>query len=455
MPPFPLREAHAHLAALGESLHIPSLASCDSVSSCLHAAANERERLLRGARRAGAPAPFVRFTAARVAAWREERWPTLAELDAAVPDCPCVLMSFDHHAAAANSAAMRLCGLAAGAAIGANGRVDVDSCGAATGLLIEDAAYAAWLAAPAPDDPERLRQLAAALDHLAAMGYVEVHDLHSQPFLGPMLAELERAGRLRLAVSLYPPFAALDDALASRARWESPRLRLGGFKLFADGTLNSRTAHMLHRYAQPLLNLPRGQCMIAPAALEAAFRRASDVGLPLAVHAIGDAAVRTVLDALQRARAGPGVSDPGLTPAGRHRLEHCELVDTRDVPRFAQLGVVASVQPCHLLADVEALTRFLPHRLDRVLPLRELIDAGCAPGPEGLLWFGSDVPIVPADPRDSIQAAVHRRRAGDAGAEPIAPAQAIREREAWAAFAAPASAFASTPASAAPAVPPH
>jgi predicted amidohydrolase YtcJ len=91
---------------------------------------------------------------------------------------------------------------------------------------------------------------------------------------------------------------------------------------------------------------------------------------------------------------------------------------------------VASVQPCHLLADVEALRRHLPHRLERVLPLRELIDSGCRPGE--LLWFGSDVPIVRPDPADSIRAAVRRSRDGDEVA--IAPEQAITDAEAWAAF---------------------
>ena len=115
------------------------------------------------------------------------------------------------------------------------------------------------------------------------------------------------------------------------------------------------------------------------------------------------------------------------------RIEHAELVDEADVGRFAALGVVASVQPCHLLADIEALRRLLPHRLGRVLPLRELAAAGCRPG--DLMWFGSDTPIVRPDAEDSIQAAVHRRRVGMGEGEAIAIEQAIAEPEAWDAFA--------------------
>ncbi len=428
--PARLREAHAHLAALGESLTIPSLAGCTCIGNCLES--------LRNAAAAAPPGAWVRLAAARVAGWTEGRWPTLADLDAVSPDRPCVIMSFDHHAAAANSLAIAAAGLRPGVRVGANGVVETDADGAPTGLLLEDAAYTAWGAAPEASPAQRLEFVAAALAHLAALGFVEVHDLHSQPWLGPVLAELDSQGRLPLSVWLYPPLAGLDRQLAELPMWRRPRVRLGGAKVFADGTLNSRTALMLHRYAEPLLGHPRGVAMMSPAALDEAYRRVSAAGdLPLAVHAIGDGAVRMVLDSLHRVRGAqdqPGKTAGGL---GRHRIEHCEILDAADVPRFARMGVVCSVQPCHLLADVEALTRFVPHRLDRVLPLRELIDSGCAPGPGGLLWAGSDVPIVPADPQDSIQAAVERARpaTGPHPAAAIAPRQAISQAEAWAAFA--------------------
>lgn len=163
---------------------------------------------------------------------------------------------------------------------------------------------------------------------------------------------------------------------------------------------------------------------MSPEQLVRAVREAEALRLPLATHAIGDGAVRAVLDAIETVRP----RTPGF------RIEHAEVVDEADVPRFAQLGVIASVQPCHLLTDIEAIERSLPHRAGRVLPLRALIDAGCAPG-EGLI-FGSDVPIVPADPRDSIVAATLRGRSDDPGR--VAPEQAITEDEAWACFAASA-----------------
>jgi predicted amidohydrolase YtcJ len=178
---------------------------------------------------------------------------------------------------------------------------------------------------------------------------------------------------------------------------------------------------MLHDFADPLPDLPRGKALLSVEQIATALSRCADHGLLLAAHAIGDGAVRACLDAAER------------TGLGRHlRIEHAEIVDAADVPRFAALGVTLSVQPCHLLADIEALRRSLPHRLDRVLPLRDVIKSGLIPGQT--LLFGSDAPVVGADPRDSIQAATQRRRASMAVDEAIAPDQAIGEREAWACF---------------------
>lgn len=417
-----MREAHAHIASFGQSLAIPSLASCRSVAECLDTVKRSAAALPSGA--------FLRLHSARVESWEEPRWPTLAELDAASPRHPCVIMSFDHHAAAANSLAIRAAGLVAGQRVEPNGVVLTDaSTGRPSGLLVEHAAYRAWEAAPEPTPVQWRDMIVAALDALKRLGYTHVHDLHSQPWLGPMLADLERSGGLPMqSVWLYPPVAALLGIAAQASSWTSSRVRLAGGKLFADGTLNSRTALMLEPYREPLNDQPRGVAMVSPGQLDEAIRICEAVGGHLAVHAIGDGAVRMVLDAIERT-ATP------RSPGNRHRIEHCELIDESDILRFANLGVVASVQPCHLLADVEVLTRQLPHRLHRVLPLRDLIDAGCTPaGDDALLWFGSDVPIVRADPSDSLYAATERRRIGDAPSAAIAWNQRISPDEAKLAF---------------------
>lgn len=417
-PGLRLREAHAHIASLGQSLRLRSLEPCRTLAECLATV----ERACADAARHAPGAAWVRMHSARPMAWPEARWPTLAELGRVSGTARVVIMSFDHHSAAANGHAIAAAGLKPGVPVPPNGVVETDAPGNPTGCLLEQAAWAAWNAAPQPTPAERKAHVEAALAALDGLGFVEVHDLLSQDWLGPLLAELEREGALRLRVRLYPPVERLAADCAGRAAWESAAVRLAGGKVFADGTINSRTACMIHRYAEPLVNVPRGTCMVAPRKLDEHYRAADALGLPLAVHAIGDCAVRTVLDSIER-------TAPRATG---QRIEHCELIDAADVPRFARLGVVCSVQPCHLLADVEALHRFVPHRLDRVLPLRELIASGCKPGE--LLWFGSDVPIVRANPPDSVQAAVMRRRPGSPESEAIAVGQAIGEAQAWACF---------------------
>jgi len=366
------------------------------------------------------PDQWIIAHGARPESWDPPLWPGLDELDHAGSGRPIVAWCFDYHSLVASSAA-----IASGDFDGLRDIALVvrDSDDRATGLMLEDAALRVWSSVPEPSATERRVQVRAACAHLTQLGFVEVHDLKSPPWLGPLLSELGSAGELGISVALYP---MLDDAIevqSTSEMWRGDRVRLGGAKLFSDGSLNSRTAWMLSPYRDPIADRASGLPLHTPDELDQSVRRADSIGLPLAVHAIGDAAVRAVLDAVER--VAPKTEG--------FRIEHCEVIDADDVPRFADLGVVASVQPCHLLADIEALHRYLPHRLDRVLPLRELIDAGCTPGE--LLRFGSDVPIVRADPDDSIRAAVHRRRAGTPESDAIAPEQAISEDQGWACFA--------------------
>jgi predicted amidohydrolase YtcJ len=393
------------------------LDACKSVEECLELLAKEANRT-RG--------PWVLAIGARVESWSDPRWPTCDELDRISRPRPVCVMSFDHHAVAANSAALHAAGLLNGPDPAA-GVVCRGQRGEPTGLLLEAAAHQLWNAAPEPSPQERKEHVQAALHDLAVHGFTEVHDLLSPSWLGPLLCGLDGTGLLRVPVHLYVPVAEIEAQHEAAKRWHTERVRLAGAKVFADGTLNSKTAWMLDPYADPLPGMERGKVITTPEEIRAARERTLALGLGLAVHAIGDAAVRAVLRV-----------EEGIKASSRHdtapklRIEHCELIDREDVPRFADLGVVASVQPCHLLADIEVLRRQLSHRLDRVLPLRELIDAGCAPG-EGLI-FGSDAPIVRPHPQDSIQAAVYRRREGMNKQDAIAPEQAITEAEAWAAF---------------------
>ncbi|MCC5822133.1 MAG: amidohydrolase [Phycisphaerales bacterium] len=412
-PPTGLTEHHAHLLQLGRSLSMADLSKAASREDML-------ERLDAHARGLP-PEAWLLAHAARPEAWPDPRWPGIADLDRVAGGRPLCAWCFDYHALAANTEALRRAGISPDSRF-EHGRVVLDDRSQPTGVLLEHAALALWSSVPEPSESDRAPLLLAACRHLADLGYQEAHDLKAQPWLGAVLADLDRAGELPLRVRLYALLEDLDHLYATRRDWQTDRVTLAGGKIFVDGTLNSRTAWMLHPYAEAPPGLERGLPMMTPDEIETAVRRADALNLPLAAHAIGDGAVRAVLDAVERARP----------KAAGFRIEHAELIDAADVPRFARLGVTASLQPCHLLADIEALGRAVPDRLDRVLPIRDLLESGLTPG-SGVV-FGSDVPIVRADPGDSIQAAVHRRRANMSVEQAVSPEQSVDEPTAWACF---------------------
>ncbi|MEM1330671.1 MAG: amidohydrolase family protein [Planctomycetota bacterium] len=419
----PLREAHAHLPAYGRSLGFCDLAHANSADDALVA--------LRRFAEGTTPDGWVIGLGARPEAWprsieRPDGWFNAGELAVAVGGRPAAVWCFDHHALCASTAALELTGISRDTPDPAHGVIVRRGDGEPTGVLLEHAVQPVWDAVPEPTESERVEHLRSACERLASMGFIEAHDLKSPDWLGPALAELDRAGELPIRVGLYPLIPDLDAVAADRGSWETDRVKLLGGKIFTDGTLNSRTAWMLHPYADPIPEHPTGTPMVEHEDIDLAVRAAESHGLHIAAHAIGDGAVRAVLDSIGRT---------STTNRAGHRIEHAELIDEADVPRFAAMGVVASVQPCHLLPDVEALKRLVPGRLDRVLPIRELLDSGAT------VWFGSDVPIVRPDPGDSILAAVSRRRDDMADSESVSPSQAISEDEAWAAFAPTTSAF--------------
>jgi predicted amidohydrolase YtcJ len=420
-----LREAHAHLPWLGKALTMLSLEGCASAGEAL-----DRIGVQGGAMAGIEPSQWLLGQGARVESWREARWFARWELDRVTGARPAAVMSFDHHAVFANSAALALGGIGRGTPDPAGGVIERDGSGEPTGLLLESAAFALW--ARAPEAPEGLRegQIRGAVAHLRGLGFEEIHDLYSPAWLGPVLARLHDSGDLRVRVGLYGPLEEIESHHAARTGWERDGLRLLGGKIFTDGTLNSRTAWVLEPYARAPAGMAYGKALLTPGQIGAAIDRCAGLGLGIAMHAIGDGAVRACLDGVERSSPSLRAARFGISPI---RIEHCEMIDEADVARFARLNVVASVQPCHLLADIEALRRGLPHRLHRVMPWRDLIEAGLRPGTT--LLFGSDVPVVRADPEDSVQGAVERRRAGAAREEAIAPEQAITREQALACFA--------------------
>jgi predicted amidohydrolase YtcJ len=339
----------------------------------------------------------------RHATWADR--PTLAALDAVAGDRPVLMLSGDVHSGWVSTRARRLLGLPL-----PSGDEDDD------GLVRENEFFAALgrLAdLPGPDPAEALRK---AMPHAAARGVVGVTDMEWAR------NELEWPGRVAAGLDLLRVRTAtyadhLDAVLAAGLRTGDPLpggrglLTMGPLKVISDGSLNTATAHTLHAYAHPHdAAHPHGVQNVPAAELADLARRAAAGGLEVAIHAIGDAAVAIALDAIETAGA-------------RGSVEHAQLLAPDQPARFARLGVVASVQPAHLLDDRDVSERSWPGSGGRSFPLRALVDAGAR------LAFGSDAPVSRLDPWLAMAAAVHR--SGD-DREPWHPEQQISAAEALA-----------------------
>jgi len=421
-PPTGWRDAHLHLAAHGESLEAVDLAGCASADEALERIAQRAEAEADHA----SPGDWITAVRARAETWPGQRWPAHDQIHDAARGRPAIIRNLDIHSGAASTRVLELAGIDASTPDPPGGRIDRDEHGAPTGLLIEKAWRLIDAHLPTLTDDQLVRRVKLAAADLAARGFTEAHDMWTDLPLARAGRALERAGELPLRVGLAPLYAQMTKCLADPSFQSSSQVWTVGIKIFTDGALNSRTAHMLEPYADPDPAHPRGAAIMMTDEITRAVRDADTAGLPIIPHAIGDAAVRSVLDAIER--AAPSV--PG------QRLEHAQFVDEADVPRFAALGVIASMQPCHLLTDIEPITRLLPHRAHRAFPVRDLVDSAKAVGkdPADLIWFGSDAPVVPPSVEDNLQAAVQRKRKDTA---PVAPAQAITETEAIAFSSAP------------------
>ncbi|HEV8489226.1 MAG TPA: amidohydrolase [Candidatus Limnocylindrales bacterium] len=364
--------------------------------------------------------------------WESDRWggwPTAADLERVAPGRPAAIWAHDHHALWTSEAGQAAAGIDTATADPPGGIIRRDESGRPTGVLHEAASRLVTSRIPAitADDLEKaIRRLAR---RLLALGVVAVHDpgqLSLQGGLGPAYEayrQLADAGRLLIRVHAAIRPEQLDAAIGAGLRSGDPigdpsgRARVGWLKLFADGTLGSRTAALLEPIEpEPGRPLPagteRGVFMTEPAALAEFAERAAAAGIASQIHAIGDHAVRVALDAL-----GQTVGRSRLMP----RLEHVQLVHPDDVARFGREGIAASVQPVHLRSDAVAARRLWGDRAERFGYTWATL-ARCA----ALLAFGTDAPVEPIDPWPGLAMAVTRSDPSwPAGTAPFGPAEAL------------------------------
>jgi len=330
--------------------------------------------------------------------WGSGDFPTRQDLDRAAPEHPVFLRRKCGHAGWANTAALELAGITADTTDPFGGAIDRDPhTGQPTGILKELAMDLMFRLFQEPTLDEAAAAIRAAIPHAHRAGLVGVHTMEGA---GAFRAfqQLQAAGELNLRVLMQIPEDNLDAAIQTglRSGFGNARLRIGGVKIFSDGALGARTAHMLEPFEGEPTNY--GIPVATAEHLHEVIGKASRAGIAAYVHAIGDAANRVVLDAVEASRrAGEGA---GL----RHRIEHAQIVHPADVPRFAALGVIASMQPIHATQDMLAADRLWSKRSAHAYAWRSLLNAGAT------LSFGSDSPVEDLSVMKGIHAAVTRRR---------------------------------------------
>lgn len=416
-----LTDAHIHLADAAIGLHQVDLSTAPTLEEGLrrvaaaHATLSDPDAWLLGQ------------------GWQADRWggwPLAAELDRVAPRRRVALWAHDHHALWVSTRALEAAGIGAGTADPAGGAIRRDEAGAPSGVLHEAASGLVMALVP----PTTADEYAAAIPTLArtlvGLGIVAVHDpgclVPDAELRGALVAyaQLADAGRLALRVHACLRQQAVDTAerrgLRSGALLGADpegRARLGWQKLFADGTLGSRTAALLEPIeVEPGQPLPPGMeyglFITPPDALAELTARAAAVGIATQIHGIGDAAVRAALDAL-----APHAGATPLMP----RVEHVQLVHPDDIERFGRHGIAASVQPVHLRSDAAQARLLWGSRAERFgYVWRSLSAAGA------IMPFGTDAPVEPIDPWPGLAMAVARADASWAsGTAPFGPQEAV------------------------------
>ncbi len=377
-------DAHVHLSSLGALLGEVNLREAGSLAQALGLIAEGASQLR--------PGEFLRGRG-----WDRNHWsdgqPTKEALDAIRPTAnnPVVLPSHDGHSTWVNSAALRLAGIARDTENPPGGTIWRDADGEPTGILSDAASGLVRSLIPERSDPEVKEALKAGAEHVLQSGVAALRNCESLR-VHRLLLELVATDEMPIAIacSIRPDdIEEATDLLAHQSVGD--RVFIENVKIFVDGALGSQTALMLKPYEDPALGM--GLEVTPSDVLRKQVGAASELGLPVAVHAIGDRAIRQALDAIEQAGSR----------SLRNSIEHAQLVHPDDLPRFAALGVTASVQPSHLLTDVTICERHWGRRSRYAFPIRSLLASGAR------VVFGSDCPVEPIDPRRSLFAATVRR----------------------------------------------
>lgn len=371
---------------------------------------------------------WIRGRGWNYAMFGSETLPNKKFLDELFPNRPVFLKGFDGHTAWVNSKALALAGITRDTPDPANGGIVRDAqTGEATGALKESAQRLVSKVVPEPTRADKLLALRAGMKWANEHGITRVHSAGGDFESLDLYEEMRRRGdlylRMYVAYFLDPPLLQQKDLEAiesAHKKYHDEWIDAGAVKFMVDGVVESHTAAMLEPYSDdPSL---KGKPFWEPANYNAAVAELDKQGLQLFTHAIGDSGIRMALDAYENAEQQNHKHDR------RSRIEHIETVSAADIPRFGQLGVIASMQPLHSYPDSDTLDVWARNvgadRASRAWAWKSISDAG------GHLAFGSDWPVVTLSPWEGIQTAVTRQTAEGTPAGGFAPEQRLTVEQA-------------------------
>ena len=384
-----LTDAHAHVLGLGllkSNLDLAGSPSVDDAVARIAAYADAK--------------PSVRWILGRgwnQVIWPVQEFPTAAHIDAVVSDRPVWLRRVDGHAGWANSVALELAGIDDDTPDPVGGKIVRDNNGHATGVLIDMAMSMVGDLVPEIDRDETESALKAAIRALLAEGITGVHDAG----INLLNAEvyLSMADNNQLDMRIYAMIGGAGDVLDAIGQpiraYGNDRLDIASVKIYSDGALGSRGAAMIEPYSDDAEN--RGLPFWTQSELDEQVIKANTMGFQVGVHAIGDLGNRMVLNSFEKSQGGKP------SPL-RNRVEHSQIIALDDIPRFAELGVVASMQSTHATSDKNmAEDRVGPDRIRGAYAWRRLLDSGA------ILANGSDFPVELSNPFHGLYAAVTRQ----------------------------------------------
>ncbi len=401
-------DGHAHLLGIGQRELTLDLSGTTSLERLVRRIARET--------RDAAPGTVIFGRGWIETDWPEGRMPSAIDLDSASPDNPVILVRADGHALVANTAAMEQAGIDNETPDPSGGRIERDETGAATGIFVDNAMAALLDLVGAPSRAERETALAVGASVYASRGWTGLHNMSVSPRDARLMEGLDEEGRLPIRV--YNSFDESGLDLASERKYETDTIRNRAVKIYMDGALGSRGALLFEPYA----DRPDTQGLAvrgkdATIGLMAAAREAR---VQVAVHAIGDKANAEAIDWIAET-----FGEPEAARAARWRVEHAQIVRPQDIARFAEFGIISSMQPSHAIGDL----KFAPDRLglDRLAGAyawKSFLRAGA------VVVAGSDAPVEVGSPMIEFYAATVRKTLEGTSGPGWHPEEAVTRAEA-------------------------